>query len=124
MSTGAEQPTDDGADDEPETVTPHTALMNAARRAEKLGITPGRGRAAWVLDQYADAMPGEGQVQFGGPYSAGEYRCDECGEEPNDHPGVRVLMPSQDAPGGPPAAVLAGPFCPGCAVRLLSDALR
>lgn len=122
MSADADTPDAENVEGADESATPYTVLMDAINEAERLGVTPGRGRAAWVLDQYRERMPGTDQVVFGGPYSAGQYRCAECESEPTDHPGVRVLLPSEDSPAG--GAVLAGPFCPGCAVRLLNEALR
>ncbi len=120
MSTDT-SPADDGTGTDDRPADPYSLLEDAARKARRLDIPAGRGRAAWVLDQWRREMPGEGQVVFGGPYGAGAYRCDECGAEPSDHPGVRILLPS-DAGGG--AAILAGPYCPGCAIGLLRTALR
>jgi hypothetical protein len=91
-------------------------LKQWERRAEQRNVTPGPGRAAWVLAQWSDEIPGD-PVRFSARYS-NPYRCDDCEKERSEHGPVEVMLPDDSASSGA-AGVLAGPFCPGCALERL-----
>lgn len=95
-------------------MTDETDVRHWEQKAEGLGITPGPGRAAWVLSQWSGHTDGQ-TVRFTGRYSS-PYRCDDCGTERSGHGPVEVMIPDDSAESDA-AGVLAGPFCPGCAVE-------
>jgi hypothetical protein len=122
MSTDTPTTADADTDDDPDAYEVFRAVV---KQAERNDITPGPGRAAWVITQWDERTPGEAVfMNFMGRYSAGAYTCDGCGDEPDDHPGTALVLPSDEAPKGGAAAAMAAPFCPRCALGHLRRSLR
>lgn len=81
------------------------------REAERVGVTPGPARAAWVLSRWDDHVDGDAVVFPGGS----NWRCGSCGREGGDHGPVRVMLPDQSSDYGA-AGVMTERLCPPCAV--------
>jgi len=124
MSTDT-PPTTDADTDSGDDPDAYQVFRQVAQEAEQNDITPGPGRAAWVITEWDDRTPGQAVFMgFMGRYLAGSYRCDGCGDDDQDHPGTALVLPSDDAPKGGAAGAMAAPFCPTCALRLLRESLR